>query len=165
MISFIAAITQNHVMAKDNKLPWRLPTDLAYYHAKVEGHVTIMGRKTFEVVKSHLTNREKVVITQTDASFHPYDVKVVHSIDEALGVAHSYADEEVMVIGGGQVFAEMLPFADRLYLTEIDATLDGDVFFPEFDHDEWAETSREHHTKNDRDQYNFDFVVYDRRKF
>jgi len=164
MISFIAAITKNNVLAKDDKLPWRLPTDLAYYHATVEGHVTIMGRKTFDVVKKHLTNREKVVITGSDEPIQSNGVTVVHSIDEALRIAHSYGDEEVMVIGGGMIFTEMLPYADRLYLTEIDVTLDGDVFFPEFDHSEWTETSREHHTKNDRDQYDFDFVVYDRKR-
>lgn len=164
MISFIAAITKNRVLAKNDKLPWKLPTDLAFYHGKVEGHVTIMGRRTFDVIKEHLTNRERIVITKADEPINAPDVTVVHSIQEALEAVRKYEDEEVIVVGGGQVFTEMLPDADRLYLTEIDATLDGDVFFPEFDHSQWNETSREHHTKNDRDQYDFDFVVYDRKR-
>nr|AIA11821.1 Dihydrofolate reductase [uncultured bacterium] len=159
MISFIVAITKNHVMARDGGLPWHLKTDKEYYRAKANGHIVVMGSTTFEQVGTSITNREIIVLTR-DSSYHPDGVTVAHSIQEAL----PKTDEEVMVLGGGQVFAAALPYADRMYITEIDAELQGDVFFPQFNRDEWREVSREHHRKDADNEYDFDFVVYDRTK-
>nr|AIA18624.1 Dihydrofolate reductase [uncultured bacterium] len=160
MISFIAAITKNHVMAKNGGLPWELKTDKEYYHAKVRGHIAIVGSTTFPQLNEGLTDREIIVLAH-DLDYHPAGATVVHSVDEALKYTHT--TEEIMVLGGGQVFKGMMPYADRMYLTEIDIELDGDVFFPEFDRSEWIETSREHHEKDKDNEYDFDFVVYDRR--
>lgn len=160
MISFIAAITKNHVMAKNGGLPWELKTDKEYYHAKVHGHMVIVGSTTFPQLNEGLTDREMIVLAH-DPSYHPTGATIVHSVDEAL--EHTHTSEEIMVLGGGQVFKGMMPYADRMYLTEIDIELDGDVFFPEFDRNEWAEISREHHEKDEDNEYDFDFVVYDRR--
>jgi dihydrofolate reductase len=161
MLSFIVAITKNHVMAKNGGLPWELKTDKEYYHAKVRGHIAIVGSTTFPQLNEGLTNREIIVLAH-DPAYHPEGATVVHSIEEALRRTH--ITEEIFVLGGGQVFRQMLPYADRIYLTEIDAELDGDVFFPEIDPHDWTEISREHHEKDQDNEYNFDFVVYDRIK-
>jgi dihydrofolate reductase len=161
MISFVVAITKNFVMAKNGGLPWELKTDKEYYHDKVRGHVGIVGSTTFPQLSPDLTNREMIVLSN-DPNYHPQGATVVHSVQEAL--QHAPTDEEVIVIGGGKVFESMLPYADRMYITEIDAILDGDVFFPRFDHSEWREISREHHAKDADNEYDFDFVVYDRIK-
>lgn len=161
MISFIVAMTENRVMAKNGKLPWEIPTDKTYYRAKVHGHPVIVGSTTFPQLSPGLTDREMIVLSR-DPNYHAPGARIVHSPEEAM----QYVDpeEETFVIGGGQVFAALLSYADRLYITEIDTELDGDVFFPEFDHAQWREVSREHHAKNSQDQYDFDFVIYDRIK-
>jgi len=161
MISFVVAITKNFVMAKNGGLPWHLKTDKQYYLAKVRGHIMVVGSTTYPQLSPDITDREKIVLSN-DPRYQPEGVTVVHSAQEAL--EHIQTDEEVMVIGGGKVFASMLPYADRMYITEIDATLDGDVFFPRFSRDEWQEVSREHHVKDADNEYDFDFVVYDRIK-
>ena len=161
MISFIVAITKNHVMARKGELPWHLKADKDYYHAKVHDHIAIVGSTTFPQLDPELTDREIIVLAD-DPNYHPAGATVVRSFDEAL--EHTHTREEIMVLGGGQVFKGMLPYADRLYVTEIDAELEGDVFFPEFDRRQWAETSREHHEKDEDNEYNYDFVVYDRVK-
>lgn len=159
MISFVVAITKNYVMARDGGLPWNLKTDKEYYRNKVKGHIAVVGSTTYEQLSPDLTDREIIVLTR-DPDYHPDGVTVAYTIEEAL----PKTDEEVMVIGGGQVFAAALPYADRMYITEIDAELQGDVFFPRFNHDEWREISREHHAKDADNEYDFDFVVYDRIK-
>ena len=161
MISFIVAITKNHVMARKGELPWHLKTDKGYYHAKVHGHVAIVGSTTFPQLDPELTGREMIVLAD-DPNYQPAGATMVHSIEEAL--EHTHTSDEIFVLGGGQVFKGMLPYADRLYVTEIDTELEGDVFFPEFDHQEWLETSREHHEKDEDKEYDYDFVVYDRTR-
>jgi dihydrofolate reductase len=159
MISSIAAITKNRVLAKNGGLPWRLKTDKEYYHDKVRDHIAVVGSTTYPQLNADLTNREIIVMTH-EPNYRAPNATVVHSVDEAL--RHIPNDQEVFVLGGGQVFAAMLPHTDRLYLTEIDAVLDGDVFFPNFDRSQWREVSREHHTADKDNEYDFDFVIYDR---
>jgi dihydrofolate reductase len=160
MISFIAAVSKNNVIGRKNKLPWRQKTDYEYYKNKAHGHIAAMGRATFELVGRSITDKQIIVFAR-DGNYHPDGVTVAHSIQEGL----PKTDEEVMVLGGAQIYTQALPYADRMYITEIDAVIDdGDAFFPEFNHEQWREVSREHHTKDDRNQYDYDFVVYDRIK-
>jgi dihydrofolate reductase len=160
MISFIVAVSKNNVIGRKNKLPWRQKTDYEFYKNKAAGHIAVMGRKTFELVGRSITDKQIIVLAR-DESYHPDGVAVVHDIKLAL----PETDEEVMVLGGGEIYRQALPYTDRMYITEIDVVIpDGDTFFPEFDHSEWRETSREHHTADDRNQYDYDFVIYDRIK-
>ena len=159
MISFIAAITKNNVMAKNGGLPWHLEADKRYYHDKVRDHVIVVGSTTYPQLHEGITDKQRYVLSR-DLNYHPAGAIVVHSVNEMLPLLPT--NEEVYVLGGGQVFAAMLPYADRLYLTEIDTELDGDVFFPEFDHSEWREVSRKHHDADASNEYGFDFVVYDK---
>jgi len=158
MISFIVAVSKNNVIGRKNKLPWRQKTDYEFYKNKAAGHIAVMGRKTFELVGRSITDKQIIVLAR-DKNYHPAGVTVVHSIEQAL----PETNEEVMVLGGGEIYRLALPYADRMYITEIDVVIpDGDTFFPEFDRNEWREVSRTHHVKDERNQYDYDFVVYER---
>lgn len=160
MISFIVAVSKNNVIGRKNKLPWRQKTDYQYYKNLARGHIVAMGRTTFELVGRSITDREIIVFAR-DPDYHPDGVTVSHNIEQGL----PETSEEVMVLGGAQIYQQALPYTDRMYITEIDAVIpDGDAFFPEFDRSEWREVSREHHTADENNDYDYDFVVYDRIK-
>ncbi len=164
-ISMIAAVGKNRVIGKDNDLIWHLPDDMAYFMKTTTGHIVIMGRKNFESIPDKyrpLPNRTNIIITRQDDYVAP-GTEIVHSIEEALESARNADQEEVFIIGGGEIYSLGLPYSDLLYLTEIDESFDGDAFFPEVDFSEWDEISRIHHPKDDRHKYSFDFVIYRRR--
>ncbi len=129
-ISAVAAISKNRVLGKDNGLIWAIPEDLKRFKQLTTGHSVIMGRKTYESIGKPLPNRTNIIITR-DQKFTAEGCIVVHSIDEALQKANS--DKEIFVIGGGQIYKEMLPKTDRLYLTVIDQEAEGDTYFPTYD--------------------------------
>ncbi|MBI4096788.1 MAG: dihydrofolate reductase [Candidatus Levybacteria bacterium] len=145
IISIVAAIGKNRELGKDNKLLWHIPEDLKRFKQLTSGHPIIMGRKTFESIGHALPNRLNVVITR-DERFKPDGVAVVHSLQEGIDVSSEYKEKsildtkyqilntehEIFIIGGGQIFEQAMPLADRLYLTIVDATFDADVFFPEY---------------------------------
>ncbi len=164
IVSLIAAVTKNHVIGRNNDLPWKLPDDMKYFMETTRGHAVIMGRKNFFSLPEKfrpLKDRLNIVLTRNKAALSDYDVRVVSSIQEAFYQAPQ--GEEVFVIGGAEIFKQTLSKADRLYITEIDAVIEGDVHFPEFDKHEWKELSRKHHNADDRHAYAFDFVVYERK--
>lgn len=130
-ISIVAAIGKNRELGKGNKLLWHIPEDLKRFKALTSGHPVIMGRKTFESIGRPLPNRLNVVITR-DESFKPEGVTVVHSLDGVIKIAKAKDQEEIFIIGGGQIFEQAMPFADRLYLTIVDNEFDADVFFPDY---------------------------------
>ena len=158
-LSLIAAMAKNRVIGRDNALPWHLPEDLKYFKATTLGKPILMGRKTFDSIGKPLPGRTSVVLTRNpDWAFD--GCLVVSSVDDALA---QLADrEEVLVIGGAELYQQTLPRADRLYLTEIDADFEGDAWFPEFDLSQWQQISRQPHPDNGRG-FGFDFVVYQRK--
>ena len=162
-ISLIAAMAQNRVIGKDNNLPWHLPDDFAYFKQKTNGHVIIMGRKSFEALGKPLPKRTNIIITR-QANFRAEGVTVVPSLEAALDVAwpiEAQAEHpELFVIGGAEIYALALPVADRIYLTEVQKAYDGDTRFPEFDRTVWHETHRHHHPADNRHETAFDFVTY-----
>ena len=139
-LSIIAAMSANRVIGNNNNLPWRLPADLKRFKSLTMGHHLIMGRKTFESIGQPLPGRTTVVITH-QTGFAPEGVLVAHSIDQALHVVAG--DDEVFVAGGAQIYQQMLPRADRLYLTSIHAEFEGDTNFPEFEESDWQLISEE----------------------
>ncbi len=145
IISLIAAMSRNRVIGKGNKLPWKLSADLRHFKEITSGRPVIMGRKTFESIGRLLPNRINIIITR-DENYVKEGCIVAHSFDEALKAAHNA--EEVMVIGGEQIFKEFLPIANKMYLTLIDGDFEGDAYFPEYDKNEWKEVSREEHKDN-----------------
>jgi dihydrofolate reductase len=165
IVSLIAAVTKNNVIGKDNDLPWKLPDDMKYFMETTKGHAVIMGRKNFDSLPPKfkpLKERFNIVISK---SYRDSNVCVVSSIESAFEQARANnSNEEIFVIGGAQIYKLALPFADRLYLTEIDTVLDGDTYFPSFNKNEWKEASRKHHARDERHAYPFDFVVYERKK-
>jgi len=166
IISLIAALTQNRVIGRNNDLPWHLPDDMKYFMNTTKGHVVIMGRKNYDslpVKFKPLKDRHNIVISG-NPEYRATGVAVAGSWQAALSEASKYAtgDSEIFVIGGAQIYAMALPFADRLYLTEIMTTLEGDTFFPPFSKGDWIENSRIHHPADGRHAFAFDFVLYDK---
>ena len=161
-ISMIAAMSQNRVIGKNNDLPWHLPDDFNYFKETTKGRFVIMGRKNFESLPHKfrpLPNRTNVVITRRK-DFNEEGILVVHSIEDALKLATDAGEEEAFIIGGGEIYKLGLEHADKIYLTEINAQIEGDTQFPEFDKSKWLESSRKHHPKDERHLFSFDFVVY-----
>ncbi len=158
-ISVIAAMSQNHIIGRDGALPWHLPTDLARFKSITTGHTVIMGRKTFESVGQPLPNRRTIVITRNN-DYQGAGVFIAHSLDEALD--HAAREDEVFILGGEAVYRIALPRADRLYLTIIHATIEGDTYFPTLDFDDWKLVEDERHEADDRHAYAFSFRRYER---
>ncbi len=166
-LSLIAAMAKNRIIGRGNTLPWHLPADLKRFKALTLGHPVIMGRKTFDSIVAMLgkplPGRENIVIsrsagTQESGRWSNAAVRFAPSLDDAI---HGLSADEAFVIGGAEIYALALPDADRLYLTEIDAEVEGDASFPAFAASEWKETSRE--SGGVDDGLPFDFVIYDRR--
>lgn len=159
-LSLIAAIGKNNELGKDNKLLWNLPADMQHFRTTTSGHVVIMGRKTFESIGKSLPNRENIVIT-SDSSYSRPGIIAVHSLEEALE-RYARGDQEIFVIGGGRVYEEALPYADRLYITRVDASLPADTFFPPIDTRKWKEISNEHHEPDEKNNYGYTFITYEK---
>ncbi|MBU8968780.1 type 3 dihydrofolate reductase [Bacillus altitudinis] len=161
MISMIVATGKDRVIGKDNQMPWHLPADLAYFKKVTSGHSIVMGRKTFESIGRALPNRRNIVLT-TSSSFQAEGCEVFHSIDDILTIAKT--EEELLIIGGSKLYEEMMPYADRLYITHIHHSFEGDRFFPYYDEDHWTVVSREKGHRDEKNPYNYEFVVYDRKE-
>lgn len=158
-ISVIAALAKNRVIGIENRLPWRLPEDLAHFKALTLGHPILMGRKTFESLGRPLPGRTNVVITR-NPDYRPEGCLVAASIPAAIALCGEA--DEVFFIGGAELYAQAIPLADRLYLTEVDVDATGDAWFPDYDSSAFREASRTAHTGEKGDPLRFDFVVYDR---
>ncbi len=157
-LAVIAAVARNGAIGKDNALLWRLPEDLKFFKRTTLGHPVIMGRKTFESIGRPLPGRRNIVITRNTQWRHE-GVDVACSLDAALALL-SGADEP-FVIGGGEIYAQALPRADVVVLTEVDAEFSGDTFFPQWNREAFNELTRETHTSPDGWAYHF--VTYQRR--
>ncbi|WP_419254763.1 dihydrofolate reductase [Caulobacter sp. ErkDOM-YI] len=167
LLSIVVARAANGVIGRDGDLPWRLKSDLALFKANTLGKPIIMGRKTWDSLpKKPLPGRMNLVLTR-DGSFESEKAVVCESFMEAVQMAREQAQDdgvdEVCVIGGRALFEMALPKAKRLYITEVDATVDGDVTFPEFDEADWREVRREAHPASEGDDHAFIFRVLDRR--
>lgn len=160
MLSLIVAVSENGVIGRDGDLPWRLSDDLKRFKAATLGKPVIMGRKTYESIGRPLPNRHNIVITRS-ADFEAGGCTVVCSPELAIAAAGDA--EEMMVIGGGTIYKRFIDAANRLYVTRVHATIDGDTFFPELDRLVWREISREHHAADEKNDHAFDFVIYERQ--
>jgi len=160
MVILIAAIAENNALGKNNQLLWHLPDDFKRFKIVTTGHHIIMGRKTFESFPKPLPNRTHVVITR-QKDYHPEGCIVVDSMEKALEI--SPKDEDVFVIGGGEIYNLAMPFADKLDITEVRATMDADTFFPKINPAEWQRISSEFHPKDDKHAYDFTFSTFIRK--
>lgn len=161
LISLIAAMADDRAIGIENRLPWKLPADMRWFRLHTLGKPVIMGRKTFESFGGRtLPERTNIVITG-DTSYQADGALVVHSIDEALAAAGDV--EEVMIIGGESFYRQMLPRADRFYLTRVHGSFDADAWFPEFDPAQWEELERTEYPADEENPYACSFVVLQRR--
>jgi dihydrofolate reductase len=159
--SLVVAMARNRVIGRDNRLPWRLPADLAYFKEVTMGHPVIMGRRTFESIGKALPGRLNIVVSR-NPQYRAPGCTVVESLEAAWRAAADAA--EAFVIGGTSLFAEALPLADRIHLTEVDADVPGDTWFPEFDRSQWDEREVSRQAVDARHAYPFRIVVLERRR-
>ncbi|MDR2890286.1 MAG: dihydrofolate reductase [Alistipes sp.] len=161
MISVIVAVARGGVIGAGGVMPWHISEDLQMFKRVTSGHPVVMGRRTFESLGRPLPKRTNVVITrQTD--YRAEGCTVVHSLDRAIGLFPP--EEEIFVIGGGEIYAGAMPLADRFYLTHIEAEYEGDTFFPEWMEVDWALVSTERHERGANFPHPFEFRVYERRR-
>ncbi|ABC32506.1 Dihydrofolate reductase [Hahella chejuensis KCTC 2396] len=161
VLSIVVARAENGAIGVENTLPWRLSNDLQYFKQVTMGKPIIMGRKTFDSIGRPLPGRTNIVVTRNKDWRHD-GVNVAHSLDEAVSLAAREQAEEVMLIGGAELYRQGLAAAQRVYLTEVKTSVQGDAFFPELDLADWRETSRESHPADEKNQYPHDFVVFER---
>ena len=162
MLSFIAAVSTNNVIGKDNQLPWSLPADLKYFKNTTWALPVIMGRKTFESFPKALQGRTNIVITR-QADYSAENITVVKSLEEAIAKAAELQTEEIFIIGGSEIFKQAWSVADRLYITRVHAEVDGDSFFPEINPQEWNLTSKKELQKDEKNAFDYDFEIWDRK--
>jgi len=160
-ISLIVAAATNNVIGSDGELPWHLPDDLRNFKRLTTGKPIVMGRKTHESIGRPLPDRRNVVITR-DPGYEAAGCDVVASPEAAIALLDN--SEEVMIIGGGQIYAAFLPSANRVYFTRVHAEIDGDVTFPDLDESEWALQSSVAHDADASHQYAFDVLCLERRR-
>jgi dihydrofolate reductase len=158
-ISLIVAMGSNRVIGRDNRLPWRMPADMKRFRAITMGKSILMGRLTYDSIGRPLNGRHNIVLTR-DRDFRAAGCTVANSIDEALRAA---GKGEILVIGGGLLYEQMLPMADRIYLTLLDAQFEGDSYFPLIEARTWTEVSREMCPADASNAYNYAFIVLERR--
>lgn len=164
-ISLVWAMAQNRVIGRNNQLPWYLPEDLKYFKRITLGKPVIMGRKTFDSIGKPLPGRTNIVVTRNrDWSFE--GVRIVDSLEAARELCENQAivdgTEEAMIIGGAEIYRQAMPLADRLYLTEVHADVEGDATFPEFDRSQWQEIAREDFEASGPNPYNYSFIILEK---
>ena len=162
MISFIVAMDENRVIGKDNQLPWHLPEDLKFFKRVTMGHPIAMGRKTHESIGRVLPGRENIIITR-QAGYESEGCTVFYSVDDFVTYSRGQ-DDEIFVIGGAEIFKETFPYADRLYITHINDQFAGDTFFPEYVFQHWELVSCEKGVKDEKNPYDYEFRIYDKKK-
>jgi dihydrofolate reductase len=161
-ISFVVAMDRNGLIGAGNRLPWRLPEDMRRFRQITMGKQVLMGRRTYETIPARfrpLPGRTNIVLTQ-QLDYDAPGCTIVHSLSQALSAASER--EELMVIGGALLYEQLLPQADRIYLTLIDGEFEGDVFFPALDDAEWQEIEREEHGRDGRHSTPFTFLLLER---
>ncbi|SDY56844.1 dihydrofolate reductase [Nitrosomonas sp. Nm33] len=161
-LSILAAMATNRVIGRNNALPWHLSADLKRFKALTMGQIIIMGRKTYESIGRPLPGRINIIISRQPEFLIPNAI-VTCSIEEALAACMPYQDREIFIIGGADLYQQTLAHCQRLYLTEVQQDFEGDAFFPEFDRNEWYESSREIHRLEDGSRLEYHFVVLERK--
>ncbi len=156
-LSIIVAVAENGVIGHNNQLIWRLPEDLKMFKRLTSGHPIIMGRKTFESIGKPLPNRTSIIITK-NPEFQIEGCITVHSLEEAIEAANEIEENEAFIIGGAEIYRLALPFADKIYLTEVHHAFEGDTFFPAIDKELWEEVNRTDHDIDEKHLYKYSFV-------
>jgi len=159
LISLIAAVAENGLIGKDNKLPWHLPADLRFFKKTTLGHPIIMGRKNFESIGKVLPGRTNIMLTRNADFAETENLKVAHSLKEAFEIARETGADECFVIGGAEIYKEALPFCQKLYITRVHGIFEGDTFMPEFEKN-FRKISSLSNLKDEQNAYDYDFEVF-----
>jgi dihydrofolate reductase len=164
-VAIVVAIAENGIIGRDGQMPWRLSSDLKYFRRLTMGKPLIMGRKTFASLTKALDGRDNIVVTR-NAEFAGEGATATHSLEEALQLARKCAElrgtDEIMIVGGAEIYRETLGLADRIYLTRVHATPEGDTNFPLADFSGWCEVAHEAGERTEKDDYSFTFLTLDR---
>lgn len=163
--SIIVARADNRVIGKNNELIWHMPHDLKYFKETTSGHYVLMGRKSFESVGKPLPNRLNIIITR-NPDYAAEGALVVHSLKDALVLAEQQKQQEVFILGGGEIYRQALEqqLVDRIYLTEIKDSFEGDTYFPELDENQWQETHREEYQADHKNPHDYAFVTLEKKR-
>jgi len=162
IISAIVATAKNNVIGKNNDIPWYLPADLKYFKKITLNHHIIMGRNCYESIGRPLPKRTNVIVTR-NLYYTASNCLIVHSIEEGLEIAKNNGVEEVFIIGGAQIYEQSVAYWDRLYLTEVDLEVEGDVFFPEIDLSNWKTISADPHQAAGKNEFDYTFKILERK--
>lgn len=161
IISLIVAAAENNVIGKEGKLPWHLPADMKYFKQTTAGHVVIMGRGTFESLGKALPGRTNIVITRQE-QFTAAGCVVVGNLKVAIDHATAEGEQEAFIIGGGDIFLQSILWADRIYLTRIFHSFEGDTFFPVLNEEDWRMVNEQPHHPDEKNKYPFAFQIFER---
>jgi dihydrofolate reductase len=162
ILSLVVAASTNNAIGKNNELLWRLPNDMKFFKNTTWGMPVIMGRKTFESLGKALAGRTNIVITRKE-NWHPEGIKVAKNLEQALVAAAATDAKEAYVIGGGEIYAQTLPLANRVYLTRVHTTLEGDTYFPAINESEWQLLSQLDFPADEKHAYAYSFQVWQRK--
>lgn len=165
-ISIIVAAGSNNAIGKNNSLIWHLPADMKFFKEKTTGHCIITGRKNYESIPEKfrpLPNRTNIIVTRQQDYLAPGAI-ITSSLQEAIEKARQTGDEEIFIIGGGDIFKQSIHLTDTIYLTKIEEVFDADVFFPELDLTKWNEVSRVKGVKDEKNKYDYAFITYKRKE-
>jgi dihydrofolate reductase len=158
----MAAKASNNIIGKDNNLVWHLPADLKFFKQTTKGHTLIMGRKTFESLANPLPQRDSWIITR-NKDYQRAGITVFNSLESAIEAGVQKGLESIFILGGGEIYRQSMDLANRLIITEVHHEFEGDTYFPEIDPETWGEVSREEHTADEKNKYDFAFVQYERK--
>ena len=160
-ITLIVAAAENNAIGKDNKMPWHLPNDFKYFKKNTLEHSVVMGRKTFESIGKPLPERRNIILTR-DMNYTHEEVDVANSVQEVQNYCRD--EREIFIIGGAEIYKQTLPLADKVLLTRVHTTINGDAYFPELLDHEWNLVSAEKHEKDEKHAFDYTFEVYKRAK-
>lgn len=161
-ISTIVACAQGRVIGRDNQIPWYLPADLKFFQRQTSGHHIIMGRNCFESIGRPLPKRTNVIVTR-NPFYLAAGCLVVHSVKEALSLAREAGETEAFIIGGGEIYSQTAQLWDKIYLTEVDLKVEGDVFFPEIDFSKYNLIFEEAHKADEKNEFDYVFKIFERK--
>ncbi|MFZ5939666.1 MAG: dihydrofolate reductase [Bacteroidota bacterium] len=163
IISQIVAVSENHVIGRNNRMPWKVPADASYFHRVTLGHVVLTGRKNYQANGRALPGRLNMVISR-DPGFSPADALRVSSPAEGIRMAEDLGEEELFIIGGGEIYALTLPETDRIYLTIIHTVLAGDVYYPPLEEGKWQLVSKINREKDKENPFDQTYLIFERAK-
>lgn len=163
MLSHIVAASENNIIGVKNGLPWRLPSDFRYFKNKTWGMPVIMGRNTYESMKKDLPGRINIVVTKK-TDWHPENVFVTHTIEEAVAKAKESEAREIFIIGGGEIFSQTIGYVDRIYLTRVHTTIEGDTSYPKLDVSKWKRIKEDSFPADEKNNYPYTFEIWEKTR-